>query len=382
MLHIGEEIKMRSRSKIRVVIPLVVILFTIFSSTVYADDWYEEKDGYYTVYNQKSDEVLCLIATKVSKGDQYVSGDNKLYEIVEVRDKDYTAYAKYKEDVKLPEISSTKQEALALMAEQGDKKIGIYHTHSDESYVPSDGTSSINGKGGVYKVGDALTSSLKKDGVDVVHRQDLHLPHDAGAYRRSRPTNKKILQETPSAIFDVHRDAIPAKQYDFKINGKSATKVRIVLGQRNQNIEKNKNLAYKLKAVADEMYPGMIKDIYMGKGDYNQDMAPNSVLLEIGTHENSREAAENTANAFGDAITVAVFGGEKQVPAEDGQPGKTVKNTQPAETDNTGTGRGLFIVLGIAAVLGIGYLFISNSGKELKSKFGDRFSSFLGNRKK
>ncbi|WP_213818450.1 stage II sporulation protein P [Garciella nitratireducens] len=368
--------------KIKAVIPVIFILSMIFTTIVYADDWYEKEDGYYTIYDQTSNKVLCLIAAKVSQGDEYVSDDNKLYEVIKVKDKNHIAYAKYKEEIKLPEISSTKQEALALMAKQQNRIIGIYHTHSDESYVPTDGTSSINGKGGIYKVGDALTASLKKDGVQVIHRQELHLPHDAGAYRRSRPTNKKILQQAPAAVFDVHRDAIPSEQYDFKVNGKPATKVRIVLGQKNQNIEKNKNLAYKLKAVADEMYPGMIKDIYIGKGNYNQDMAPNSALLEIGTHENKREAAENTANVLGNVLTVAVFGGQKQVAAEDGQPSKIVKNTEPAQTDNTGTSRGLLIVLGIAIVLGVGYLFISNSGKELRSKFGDKFSSFLGNRKK
>lgn len=373
--------KMEMRNKIKMVIPLILISLIAFSSIAYANDGYHEEDGYYTVYDQETDEVLFMIAMGIAEGDQYVSGDNKLYEVVEVRDQKYTAYAKYKEDVTLPEISTVQEEALALMLEQEDRKVGLYHTHSDESYEPSDGTYSINGKGGIYKVGDALTKGLEDDEINVIHKQNLHLPHDAGAYRRSRPTNEEILEENPSAVFDVHRDAIPPEQYDFEVNGEPATKVRLVLGQKNQNIEKNKNLAYKLKAVADEMYPGMIKDIYMGKGSYNQDMAPNTILLEMGAHKNTREAAENTATAFADVIKVAVFGGEKQVPTEDGQGNKTVQNTEPAEADDTGTGRGIFIVLIVAAVLGIGFLFVSNSGKELRAKFGDRFSSFLGRRK-
>jgi stage II sporulation protein P len=371
---------MKNKSKIIIFSFILLIVFTS-TSTVYADDWYEE-EGYYTIYNKETSDLLFMIAHAVTTGDEYVSGDNKLYEIVEVKDNGYIGYAEYKEDVKLPEISIIEEQALALMLQPEDRKIGLFHTHSDESYEPSDGQYSINGKGGIYKVGEALKKGLEEKEINVIHKQDLHLPHDAGAYRRSRPTKEEILKQNPSAIFDVHRDAIPPEQYAYELDGEDATKVRLVLGQKNQNIEKNKNLAYKLKAVADEMYPGMIKDIFMGKGGYNQDLAPNTILLEMGAHKNTREAAEKTAASFADVIKVAVFGGEEKAPAEDGEPGKTVKNTKPAATDNTGSGRGILIVLGIAAILGIGFLFISTGGKELRSKFGGTFSSFLGRKKK
>lgn len=367
------------KNKKLIILSMIIMMLLSLPDMVYADDWYDE-EGYFKVYVQDSSDLLFMIARSVQKGDEYVSADNKLYEVTEVKDKGYIAYAKFKENVVLPDINTIEEQALTLLVPEKERKIGIYHTHSDESYEPSDGTYSINGKGGIYKVGDALTKGLEKDGINVDHKQDLHLPHDAGAYRRSRPTAQETLKAGPSAIFDVHRDAIPPEQYDFEVNGKKATKVRLVLGKRNQNIEKNKNLAYKLKAVADEMHPGMIKDIYMGKGNYNQDMAPNTILLEMGAHKNTREAAENTASAFADVINVAVFGGAKKVTDKDGA-GKVVKNDTPAATDNTGSGKGMFIVLGIAAVLGIGFLFISSSGNELRSKFGNSFSSFLGRKK-
>ncbi|HHT50046.1 MAG TPA: stage II sporulation protein P [Eubacteriaceae bacterium] len=360
---------------------LLFLLFFSFINTAKADDWYEEK-GYYTIYIKDTSELLFMIAHGISIGDEYLSGDNKLYEIVEVKDSGYIGYAEFKEDIKLPEISSIEEEGLALMLQQQERKIGLFHTHSDESYEPTDGKSSIDGKGGIYKVGDALKKGLEENNINVIHKQDLHLPHDAGAYRRSRPTKEDILKQNPSAIFDVHRDGIPADQYSFKLNGKDATKVRLVVGKKNQNIEKNKNLAFKLKAVSDEMYPGLLKDIFMGKGNYNQDLAPNTILLEIGTHKNSREAAQNTAKTFADVIKVAVFGGGEKIEGQKDEPAKTVKNTKPAATDNRGTGRGIFMVLGIAAVLTIGFLFISTGGKELRSKFGETFSSFIGRKRK
>ena len=50
--------------------------------------------------------------------------------------------------------------------------------------------------------------------------------------------------------------------YETKVNGEYMSKVRIVIGKRNQNRKANEELAYKIKAIADKAYPGLIKDIY------------------------------------------------------------------------------------------------------------------------
>ena len=42
----------------------------------------------------------------------------------------------------------------------------------------------------------------------------------------------------------------------------------------------------------------MIKGIFIAKGNYNQDLAPRSILIEVGTHTNSLEAANNGASVF------------------------------------------------------------------------------------
>ena len=67
------------------------------------------------------------------------------------------------------------------------------------------------------------------------------------------------------------------------------SKVRLLVGKSNQNKEANLSFAKQIKAVGDKLYPKLIKDIYMGKGTYNQDLAPRSVLLEFGTHTLSKE---------------------------------------------------------------------------------------------
>jgi len=93
------------------------------------------------------------------------------------------------------------------------------------------------------------------------------------AYTCSRAGAVKLLKEfKPDLLLDVHRDAVPLEEYIRKIAGKNATGVRIVLGRNNPNLKANQNLAYRIKAIVDRTYPGLIKDIFLGKGDFNQDL--------------------------------------------------------------------------------------------------------------
>ncbi|MDP1340834.1 stage II sporulation protein P, partial [Klebsiella variicola] len=65
-------------------------------------------------------------------------------------------------------------------------RIGVYHTHSGESYLPSDGVESTDQqRGGVYQVGAQFSQRLEKNGVQVMHSQATHFPY-TGSYRRSR----------------------------------------------------------------------------------------------------------------------------------------------------------------------------------------------------
>ena len=101
--------------------------------------------------------------------------------------------------------------AAASKGSTTDKKklIAMYVTHSDESYVPSDGTQSIEGQGGIYDVARSFRDALQSKGIDVILDESTHLPHDSGAYRRSRRTAERLLQKRPDAIIDIHRDGIP-----------------------------------------------------------------------------------------------------------------------------------------------------------------------------
>jgi stage II sporulation protein P len=185
--------------------------------------------------------------------------------------------------------------------------IFVYHTHSDESYIPGDGRSTVQGRGGIYDVGAVLGETLARDGFLVVHDQALHLPHDAMAYTRSRRTVFQALKLRPFALLDVHRDSVGSSAYDWSFEGKPATRLLIVVGRQNPLSSANLFVAERVKSVADELYPGLIRGIFLAGGQYNQDLDPGSLLLEVGTERNSKEAASRSVMLFA-RVLAATFG--------------------------------------------------------------------------
>ncbi|NLZ54784.1 MAG: stage II sporulation protein P [Thermoanaerobacteraceae bacterium] len=376
----------RRKKIISVIITALFLWF--FCTTAIAEE--EREKGYYIVYEENTNKKIFSTARVVHLGDQYLNEENILYEIVKISgDK---AYAKFKEKVDiqkaldLPESQAVAQaledESVTLEASgtEKEKVIAIYHTHSDESYIPTDGKASIPHSGGIYKVGAALKAALEEKGIKAIQSEKSHDPHDSMAYQRSRRTAAELLKKAPDAIIDVHRDAVPAEEYHGNVNGKTLAKMQLVVGRQNPQMEATDNFAKQLKATADKKYPGLIKGIFYGKGAYNQDIYPRSILIEAGTYTNSRFKAQEGANIMADVIATTIYGEDYE---KESAPGKGATTKIPGE--GGGTSRALLWILGIAA-LGFGaYMFISTGGiNELAAKvkrFSSReFANFLGTR--
>lgn len=352
---------------------IVLLLFILLIPyKVFADNM--EGEGYYTVYQEGTNKVIFRISWDLKKGDDYLSSDNKYYEITRVDSNSKKAYAKFVKNVTLPPID---EKISQVNAANIPKVVGIYSTHSDESYIPSDGTASIDGRGGIYDVDAALAASLRKKGIKVLYDKTLHLPHDAYAYSRSRRTALRLLKEGAGAILDIHRDAAPKEDYIRTIKGTPATGVRLVVGKASTNRSANEQLAYKMKAIADKISPGLVKDIYFGSGDYNQGLTPRSILLEFGTDTHTKERAIKSADMYADIITKAFFGDAYKKPAVIGN---VTRNT-PSE--RRASGSGILTALIVAVIAVVGFVLISMGyGKELSSKLSkftkEEFSNYIG----
>lgn len=367
---------------------LVVLAVLVVSSCLIESVWAQERNdgGYFTVVNEQNVAVY-ITGRKVQVGDQCITENNQRYEITSVESD--IARAKLIGTVNLSQYQTdwTSQMFAGILkpriARAQGGKVAIYHTHSDESYVPTDGAESKLGAGGIYKVGDAFAKALEAKGVQAIHSQAKHDPHDDMAYERSRRTAANIVKEQPDTVFDVHRDAVPPEVYGTEMNGQKISKVQLVVGKYGPTGKQIEDYALQIKAAADKQHPGLIKGIFFAKGgDYNQDLHPRSMLLEVGAHTNSRESAEKGVALFADVVP-SVLG--KTAAGPGAAAGSTGFGT-PA-SGPSGASKSIGWIVGLLIVGGAAFLFLSTgSMKEAKSKLkqftSTEFANFLGSTKK
>ena len=336
-------------------------LLPVWEDSLLAGD--EQVDGtYFTLYDQDTNEIIEEMSRKVFVGDERLTGDNKHYRVTKIDGQN--VYCELLEQRQMQKVLAELQDA-AKTVSAGDntnnggafRSVAIYCTHTDESYVPTSGTESKKGGGDILDVATTMAAVLEDQGIEVIHSDNIHDPHDVNAYQRSRKTAAELLQEAPAAIIDVHRDGVPDPDYyATELDGKPATQIRLVVGRQNQNSEANIDFAEKMKVYYDEVKPGLIKSIFMAKGNYNQDLAPNSVLLEVGTHTNSLEQAEVSAKAFAEELPQ--FLGLKNA-AQQPEAAGQMQAQDKADKKMGGTSKAILWLVGIAIVGGLGFLLIS-----------------------
>lgn len=361
---------------------LVTMLTCRLTPIVWADDWYDDtKPGYYTLVDEAGKE-LTMMAREVFVRDEYISEDNARYIITRIDKNKRKAYARFEGFVDLPLLEEVDGQAdrVAEAREEREGNIVIYATHTSESYVPTDGKQSIPADGGILDVGKAFAESMEKRGIRAVFDKTSHDPHDAGAYRRSRQTAVRLIRENMpvAAKFDIHRDGVPKHLYDTKVEGNRMVKVRMVLGRRNQNFRVNKDLAYKIKAVADRAYPGLIKDIFIGRGSYNQELSPRSLLLEFGTYGSDKGLAKKSADYMAEVIEKAMYGGILPGKTQEGKVTRLYRS-RPINQDRTVGVRDSFIwVIGLGVAAVIIFMVVVGGRKEMFAKASDFFNKEFG----
>ena len=128
-------------------------------------------------------------------------------------------------------------------------------------------------------------------------------------------------------------------------------------------------LAAQIKAVADKVYPGLVKDIYIGKGSYNQDLMSQAVLLEFGTHKSDKNQVLASTAFMADVLDRTLYGGVTGA-AGDGK--------SPAEK-NTGGVSGAAWLAGLLIVGALVYAFAATGDRRLAfEKFKSTFREMTG----
>ena len=357
-----------------------ILLVTMFWSAV-LPAYAQEEDLTEAIYTlvDASGNTITQIHGHCEVGDEYISGDNQHYRVASVDSETKQAQVEHLGAAEMPALDWLDQTESLPVSAVGKRKIALYCTHSDESYIEGDGTESDEERGGIYDIADLFAGKLEKLGATVEVNTETHHPHDAGAYRRSRQTAMALIKTGPNAIFDLHRDGIPdPEEYAVTIGDKPMSKVRLLVGKSNQNKEANLAFAKQIKAVGDKVYPGLIKDIYMGKGTYNQDLAPRSVLLEFGTHTLPKDRVEASTGPMAEVVYKTLFGGViGSAGASDASSSKKTEEVKPATESNEGSGAIVWLILALVVGLCI-FAFLSAGRGGGMDKWKHSFSEMTG----
>ena len=199
------------------------------------------------------------------------------------------------------------EEMLTPNVDINTKNIVIFHTHSCESYTPTEGyeykesgnfrTTDVNYS--VVRVGTELTKYMEHYGYNVIHDKTLYdYPSYSASYDRSLKGVAKILEENENTdiVFDIHRDAIGDSSYapTVKIGDEEVAQMMFVIGSNgggseHDNWDENLKLAIKIQEKANELYPGLFKPIILRDSRYNQQLAKGASIIEVGATGNTME---------------------------------------------------------------------------------------------
>ena len=268
----------------------------------------DEENGGGIVYNflvYDEDGNLIFERSSVELGDIIITKDFKKYEVVDIDITTKIAKAKLVGKIKKPQI--VKNENGFGINNIVEKKIGLYMTHNDESFVVGDGVSSIDGKGGIHDIAKTISAEMQKLNIKTTLDETIHNPHNSSAYSRSEKTAKKLIDSGADAVFDIHRDGVARSVYVKNVDGVERCKVRIVVGQANPNKDINLEFATCLFAVAEVYCPWLFLDIYFAKGHYNQSLSPKSLLFEMGTYLAEKDLVKNTVPYLTNVINTTLY---------------------------------------------------------------------------
>lgn len=241
---------------------------------------------------EKNNEVLppgteTNIVKENNKNDVY----NCIYSTVKIRNQTSVALT---QDMLVPDIDFN------------TSNIIIFHTHTSESYTPSENYQYIasgnfrtqDTNANVVGVGNELTRCLQKKGINVIHDMTFHdYPEYNGAYTRSLKTVKNLLQSQSSdLVIDLHRDAIGDCGYgpSVMIGDKKVAQLMFVMGSNEGGLDhpnwiQNLKIAIKIQEKANEMYPGLFKPILLSQYRYNEHVAKGACIIEVGATGNTME---------------------------------------------------------------------------------------------
>lgn len=226
-----------------------------------------------------------------------------------------------------------KEEKSVEVPQTKDQAVFIYSTHSTESYLPmlpgvTDPNLAWHKEKNVTLLGKRLGEKLEEKGIKtLVNNKDIQgiIKKRGMSYEQSYAASREVVVEAMKQnkqiqyFIDIHRDSLRKGVTTTTINGKKYAKCLFVVGEAHPNYEKNSEFATNIHHAIQKKYPSLSRGVF-GKskaggnnGIYNQDLAENSILIEIGGVDNTKEELDRTVDALADVISEYYWGETMEV---------------------------------------------------------------------
>lgn len=208
-------------------------------------------------------------------------------------------------------------------------RILIYHTHTYEAYEQgqqnyqeTERWRTADSGYNMVRLGEELAQLLRGLGYAVEHDTTAFEPPQlSNAYTRSLAMLEQRAEagESYDLYIDLHRDAYVEGQAGantVSIGGTEAARLMLLIGKgegytdagydQKPDWEANLACAQSITDALNQQVPNLCKEVRLKSGRFNQHVARNCVLIEVGNNRNTLQQALAAMPYLADAIDAAL----------------------------------------------------------------------------
>ncbi len=205
---------------------------------------------------------------------------------------------------------------LTFPPQDGSPRVLIVHTHTSEAYSDSPDSRSEDPAHNVVSVGNEIKNALTAAGIGVIHDTTQNdNPSYNQSYKKALTVIEKNLATYPTidVVLDIHRDYI--KRDDGTLvkptittkSGEKAAQIMFVMGTDSMGLyhpDWRHNLAFaaQIQHKLQVAEPELCRSINIRTERFNQHATKGSMIIEVGTGENTLAEARCAGKLVGKAI--------------------------------------------------------------------------------
>lgn len=317
--------KRKGKNKTILFLYIAVLLFIIWAiATIWLAMTYKLNNK-----NNEENEVINSAFNKKNPTINFNSEEDKIFENTDRDDlkppmetvlKDRTLRLKNIEGI-FGNMKSPK-EISAIHSTFGKEVVYLYHSHSRESFLPylkdtKRPEEAYHSVANITLVGKMLGRAMDQRGVgtkvetvDIVQLLNYRKLDYTSSYNVSRELVQLSQNENKDLEYfiDIHRDSLRKENTTTEINRTKYANLLFVVGTGHAEYEKNLQFANNLHTLLENRYPALSKGILkksssQGNGIYNQDLSPNSLIIEIGGVDNTVEELHRSTEALAEVLS-------------------------------------------------------------------------------